>query len=70
MEMYDDVFKYPSIWTESWETYQNNQENLKNRIRYLMENQNNNDIRGALNTNKEKLEKHYFSAENLYQELR
>jgi len=70
MEMYDDVFKYPSIWTESWENYQNNQENLKNRIRYLMENQNNNDIRGALNTNKEKLEKHYFSAENLYQELR
>ena len=70
MEMYDDVFKYPSVWTESWENYQNNQENLKNRIRYLMENQNSNEIQGALNTNRDKLEKHYFSAANLYQELK
>jgi len=68
--MYDDVFKYPSVWTESWENYSDNRENLKNRIRYLMENQNSNEIQGALNTNRDKLEKHYFSATNLYQELK
>ena len=69
MEMYDDVFKYPSVWTESWDNYQNNQENLKNRIRYLMENQSSNEIQEALNTNRDKLEKHYFSATNIYKEL-
>ena len=69
MEMYDDVFKYPSDWTENWEQYQNNRYGLKQRIKYLMENYNLPEIQGALNNNREKLEKHYFSAGNLYQEL-
>ena len=69
MEMYDDTFKYPSEWTESWEQYQDNKENLKSRIRYLMENWNSNEIQNALNTNREKLAGQYFSATNLYKEL-
>jgi hypothetical protein len=36
----------------------------------VFENQNSNEIQGALNTNRDKLEKHYFSAANLYQELK
>jgi hypothetical protein len=70
MEMYDDVFKYPSEWTENWDLYLANKDHIKNRIKYLMENHSSNEIQGALNINKDKLEKHYFSAENLYKELR
>lgn len=69
MEMYDDTFKYPSEWTENWEQYQANKENLKNRIRYLMENHNSNEIQDALESNKRKLAEQYFSATNLYKEL-
>jgi hypothetical protein len=35
-EMYMDDFKYPSKWTESWESYQNHKEELIREIRIWM----------------------------------
>ena len=37
-EMYDDVFKYPSAWTESWEQYINHKNELVALITNHMEN--------------------------------
>ena len=69
-EMYEDKFLYPSEWTETWKTYQEHKEEIKERIIYLMDNFNGNDIQGTINTNRDMLEEQYFSATNLYQELR
>jgi hypothetical protein len=41
-EMYDDVFKYPSIWTESWEQYLRHKDELVALIPNHMENYNQN----------------------------
>ena len=64
------MFLYPSEWTETWKTYQEHKEEIKERIIYLMDNFNGNDIQGTINTNRDMLEEQYFSATNLYQELR
>ena len=69
-EMYEDKFLCPSEWTETWKTYQEHKEEIKERIIYLMDNFNGNDIQGTINTNRDMLEEQYFSATNLYQELR
>jgi glycosyltransferase involved in cell wall biosynthesis len=37
-EMYGSLFKYPSEWTESWDSYHEHKEDLKARIREHMEN--------------------------------
>jgi hypothetical protein len=37
-EMYGSLFKYPSEWTESWDSYHDHKEDLKARIREHMEN--------------------------------
>ena len=37
-EMYGGLFKYPSEWTESWDSYVNHKEELKRLIREHMEN--------------------------------
>jgi hypothetical protein len=37
-EMYGSLFKYPSAWTESWDSYHDHKEDLKDRIREHMEN--------------------------------
>jgi hypothetical protein len=41
-EMYDDVFKYPSTWTESWEQYIKHKDELVALITNHMENYNQN----------------------------
>jgi glycosyltransferase involved in cell wall biosynthesis len=41
-EMYDDVFKYPSTWTESWEQYIEHKDELVALITTHMENYNQN----------------------------
>ena len=68
-EMYEDIFLYPSEWTETWKSYQEHKEEIKERIVYFMDNFNSNEIQGAINVNKDMLEEQYFSATNLYKEL-
>ena len=68
-EMYEDIFLYPSKWTETWKSYQEHKEEIKERIVYFMDNFNSNEIQGAINVNKDMLEEQYFSATNLYKEL-
>ena len=68
-EMYEDLFKYPSSWTDGWANYQMNKEQLKEKITYFMDNFNGNDIQGTINTNRDMLEEQYFTATNLYKEL-
>lgn len=68
-EMYEDIFLYPSKWTETWKSYQEHKEEIKERIVYFMDNFNSNEIQGAINVNRDMLEEQYFSATNLYREL-
>lgn len=35
-EMYSEFFKYPSEWTENWESYESNREQLVQKIKYMM----------------------------------
>lgn len=37
-EMYSDIFKYPSVWTESWESYLENKDALVRLIQFMMQN--------------------------------
>jgi len=69
MEMYEDVFKYPSEWAEDWRSYMANKEQLCQKITDLMTNFEHQSIQTAINTNRDKLESEYFSATNLYKEL-
>ena len=68
-EMYEDIFLYPSKWAETWKSYQEHKEEIKERIVYFMDNFNSNEIQGAINVNRDMLEEQYFSATNLYREL-
>jgi len=69
-EMYQSEFLYPSEWTLSYEDYQSNKQYLIDRIRYIMENFNSNELRNAAEENTASLTQQYFSASNLYQELK
>ena len=69
-EMYDSEFKYPSEWTLSYDDYQSNKQAMIDRIKYIMENFNSNELRSAAEENTKKLTEQYFSASNLYQELK
>ena len=35
-EMFDDDFKYPSEWTENWDSYLDNKEHLVNYMKYVL----------------------------------
>jgi len=62
-EMYGDLFKYPSEWTESWDSYYLHKEDLKARIREHMENF---DARhDFVRSNAEHLTLEFFSATNI-----
>ena len=50
-EMYNEEFTYPSAWTESFEDYHNNKQALIDRIRYIMDNFNSNELRVAADDN-------------------
>ena len=69
-EMYNEEFTYPSAWTESFEDYHNNKQALIDRIRYIMDNFNSNELRVAADDNTQFLNNQYFSANNLYLELK
>ena len=68
-EMYDDIFKYPTALTSSFESYEQNKDMLIGKIETLMENFMALEVQEAIKNNKEKLETQYFTGTNLYQEL-
>ena len=59
-----DKFKYPSNWTLSWDNYIANKDHLINRIRDYMENHSAYLI--DILEQKDKIEKSYFSGDQLY----
>ena len=67
-EMSLDAFKYPSEWTESYNTYQNNKDKVIEKITDYMENYEN--YLPKLVKQVDKLKKQYFSGTNLYKEIK
>ena len=70
VEMYDDTFKYPTQFTLDWKGYQDNKEILLGKIRTLMDNFDTEEIQSVIKNNRKMLEEQYFTATNLYQELK
>ena len=70
IEMYEDIFKYPTACTLDWKGYQDHKEMLVGKIETMMENFYAEEIQSAIVSNRDMLEKEYFTATNLYQELR
>jgi len=70
VEMYEDIFKYPSICTLDWKGYQDNKQMLIGKIETMMENFQAEEIQTAIKNNRTMLQEEYFTATNLYQELR
>jgi len=67
-EMSLDAFKYPSEWTESYNTYHNNKDKVIEKITDYMENYEN--YLPKLVKQVEKLKKQYFSGTDLYKEIK
>ena len=67
-EMYDEEFKYPSEWTEDWNTYNINKGKLVERIRKYMTNYNN--YNNYLNSNAVSLHTKFFSGTELYNNIK
>ncbi len=66
-EMYGSLFKYPSEWTESWDSYHDHKEDLKARIREHMENF---DARhDFIRSNAEHLTLEFFSATKILETI-
>ena len=70
VEMYDDMFKYPSSLTADWDSYIQHKDMLIGKIKTLMENFYSHEVQSAIKDNKQKLLEQYFTATNLYQELK
>jgi hypothetical protein len=67
-EMALDEFKYPSEWTESFESYKTHREEIKNRIIQYMENYES--FLPRLNTQVDILKDNFFSCNNLLEKLK
>jgi hypothetical protein len=67
-EMYDEEFKYPSEWTESWDSYTQYKTKLVDRIRKYMKDYKNYD--NYLNSNAVSLHKNFFSGSKLYDTIK
>ena len=67
-EMYDEEFRYPSEWTESWESYQKHKSEVVERIRKYMTNYKN--YSNYLNSNAVSLHENFFSGSKLYQTIK
>ena len=64
-EMWDTFFKYPSEWTENWNSYQENKPKLINKIRNIMGSNNRdlpNTVRNVIVNSTDK----FFSGKKLY----
>ena len=70
VEMYEDIFKYPSNCTIDWKGYQDHKSILIGKIETMMNNFNAPEIQDAIRSNRQTLLEQYFTATNLYQELR
>ena len=66
-EMYDTEFKYPSEWTQDWDSYIAHRAELVERIRYMMRNQE--DIVGHVYQQAQTLTNNFFSAQALLDNL-
>lgn len=67
-EMYDDVFKYPSMWTESWEQYIEHKNELIALITNHMENYNQN--LPKIKEQADSLYDYFFSATELLKNIK
>ena len=67
-EMYDDVFKYPSEWTESWDSYIKHKDSLMALIVAHMENYEQN--LSKIQQQADSLTKNFFSATTLLENLK
>lgn len=67
-EMYMDEFKYPSEWTESWDSYQQHKTSIIHKIVVYMDTYN--QWTDYINLQADSLTKKYFSAEPLLKNLR
>ncbi len=67
-EMAIEEFKYPSEWTESYNTYRNNKDKVIEKITDYMENYDN--YLPKLVKQVDKLKKQYFSGTDLYKEIK
>jgi hypothetical protein len=67
-EMYDDVFKYPSNWTESWEQYLEHKNELVALIINHMENYNQN--LSKIKEQADSLYNYFFSATTLLENIK
>ena len=63
-EMYDDEYKYPSEWTESFDSYTKHKSKLIDKIKNYMQNHKN--YHNQLNTESAKLTQKFFSGNNMY----
>ena len=67
-EMYDEEFKYPTEWTESWDSYKQHKGKLVERIRKYMQNYKN--YNNYLNSNATSLSEQFFSGNKLYEAIK
>lgn len=68
-EMFDDWFKYPSEWTESWDSYIANRDQLVQAIRVEMD-QYHDLQRDRIRTQADQLTNHFFSATKLLENIK
>jgi glycosyltransferase involved in cell wall biosynthesis len=66
-EMYDEDFKYPSEWTESFESYAKHKSKLIEKLKNYMQNHKN--YHNQLNTESAKLTQKFFSGNNMYDSI-
>lgn len=66
-EMYDDEFKYPSEWTESWDSYTQHKDKVIEKIKNYMENHKS--YHNYLNNNTARLSKDFFGGSKLYETI-
>lgn len=66
-EMYEPIFLYPTEWTESFENYLENKEDIMYKIEYLMKNYE--EIRASVDNLADHLLEKYFTATELINKL-
>lgn len=69
-EMYPGVFKYDSSWSDSWESYCNNKDNLVNRICDMMKNFNTASMQQQIRTAEIAMSSDFFAATALIRTIK
>jgi len=69
-EMYPDIFKYPSEWTTNAKNFLVEYKTpMKEKLQWLIENFDSEEVQTAIETTKQHLSEEYFSANNIYKNL-